>query len=177
MHRPTTPPARSVPWLIIICGCLIAALTFGPRSAMGFFQLPMLAEKGWDRTTFGLAMALQNLFWGLGLPFFGRSPTDMAPGACWRRALLYAVGLFMMAQPTARRCCISAAASWSASGCRGRLVLIVLAAFARHMPPEKRIDRFGIGTAAGSAGMFIFAPISQGLIDAMAGRTLMVSWR
>ena len=52
-------PASALPWLIIVCGCLIAALTFGPRSAMGFFQLPMLAEKGWDRTTFGLAMAIQ----------------------------------------------------------------------------------------------------------------------
>jgi len=64
MQTRPTAAARSIPWLIIICGCVIAALTFGPRSAMGFFQLPMLAEKGWDRTTFGLAMALQNLFWG-----------------------------------------------------------------------------------------------------------------
>ncbi len=43
---------------------------------------------------------------------------------------------------------------------------IVLAAFARHTPPERRSIVFGIGTAAGSAGMFLFAPISQGLIDA-----------
>ena len=70
----TTIPARHsarLPWLIIICGCAIAALTFGPRSAMGFFQLPMLAEKGWDRTTFGLAMAFQNLAWGIGTTILG----------------------------------------------------------------------------------------------------------
>ena len=60
-----------MPWLIIAAGSLIAVMTFGPRSAMGFFQLPMLADTGWDRSTFGLAMALQNLFWGLGQPFFG----------------------------------------------------------------------------------------------------------
>ena len=60
-----------IPWLIVISGCLIALMTFGPRSAMGFFQLPMLQERGWDRSTFGLAMAIQNLFWGLGQPFFG----------------------------------------------------------------------------------------------------------
>ena len=48
MAHPLAAPqaARRLPWLLIICGCLIAALTFGPRSAMGFFQLPMLAEKG-----------------------------------------------------------------------------------------------------------------------------------
>ena len=68
---PVPRPTSNLPWLMIACGCIIAALTFGPRSAMGFYQLPMLAETGWDRTTFGLAMALQNLFWGLGLPFFG----------------------------------------------------------------------------------------------------------
>ena len=57
----TASAAPSLPWLIILCGGAIAAMTFGPRSAMGFFQLPMLAEKGWDRSTFGLAMAIQNL--------------------------------------------------------------------------------------------------------------------
>ena len=63
--------ARPMPWLIILAGSLIAVLTFGPRSAMGFFQLPMLQDTGWDRTTFGLAMALQNLAWGVSQPFFG----------------------------------------------------------------------------------------------------------
>ncbi|HSG95613.1 MAG TPA: MFS transporter, partial [Afifellaceae bacterium] len=58
-------------WLIIAAGCLIAMLTFGPRSAMGFFQIPLLEEKGWVRTTFGLAMAIQNLLWGFGQPVFG----------------------------------------------------------------------------------------------------------
>ena len=69
--------------MIIICGCLIAALTFGPRSAMGFFQLPMLADKGWDRTTFGLAMAIQNLAWGIGTPIFGALADSTAHGGCW----------------------------------------------------------------------------------------------
>ena len=70
-HSPlSTSRQAGLPWLIILSGCLIALLTFGPRSAMGFFQLPMLADKGWDRTTFGMAMALQNLFWGAGQPLF-----------------------------------------------------------------------------------------------------------
>ena len=64
------PFFRSVPF-IVFCGCMISMITFGPRSAMGFFQIPMLTEFGWDRTTFALAMAIQNLMWGLGQPFFG----------------------------------------------------------------------------------------------------------
>ncbi len=162
-----TVAARSVPWLIIICGCLIAALTFGPRSAMGFFQLPMLAEKGWDRTTFGLAMALQNLFWGLSLPFFGAIADRYGT---WRvlalGGLIYAVGLYLMAIADSPTMLHVGGGVLVGLGVAAGSFSIVLAAFARHTPPEKRSIVFGIGTAAGSAGMFLFAPISQGLIDA-----------
>jgi MFS family permease len=160
-------PAKSVPWLIIICGCLIAALTFGPRSAMGFFQLPMLAEKGWDRTTFGLAMALQNLFWGLGLPIFGAIADRYGT---WRvltlGGVIYAVGLYMMATADSPTMLHIGGGVLVGLGVAAGSFSIVLAAFARHTPPEKRSIVFGIGTAAGSAGMFVFAPISQGMIDA-----------
>ena len=159
--------ARSVPWLIIICGCLIAALTFGPRSAMGFFQLPMLAEKGWDRTTFGLAMALQNLFWGLSLPFFGAIADRYGT---WRvlslGGLIYAAGLYLMAVADSPTMLHVGGGILVGLGVAAGSFSIVLAAFARHTPPEKRSIVFGIGTAAGSAGMFLFAPIGQGLIDA-----------
>ena len=66
-----TKSSHTLPIAMLVCGCLIALLTFGPRSAMGFFQLPMIEANGWDRTTFGLAMAIQNLMWGLGQPIFG----------------------------------------------------------------------------------------------------------
>ena len=159
--------ARSIPWLIIICGCLIAALTFGPRSAMGFFQLPMLAEKGWDRTTFGLAMALQNLFWGLSLPFFGAIADRYGT---WRvlslGGLIYAAGLYLMAVADSPTMLHVGGGVLVGLGVAAGSFSIVLAAFARHTPPEKRSIVFGIGTAAGSAGMFLFAPIGQGLIDA-----------
>lgn len=163
----TNAAARSVPWLIIICGCLIAALTFGPRSAMGFFQLPMLAEKGWDRTTFGLAMALQNLFWGLSLPVFGAIADRYGT---WRvltlGGLIYAVGLYLMATADSPAMLHIGGGVLVGLGVAAGSFSIVLAAFARHTPPEKRSIVFGIGTAAGSAGMFLFAPIGQGLIDA-----------
>jgi MFS family permease len=158
---------RSVPWLIIICGCIIAAMTFGPRSAMGFFQVPMLAEKGWDRTTFGLAMALQNLAWGLSLPFFGAIADRYGS---WRvlslGGILYALGLYLMANATTPSMLHIGGGVLVGMGVAAGSFSIVLAAFARHTPPESRSIVFGIGTAAGSAGMFLFAPISQGLIDA-----------
>ena len=156
-----------LPWLIIACGCLIAALTFGPRSAMGFFQLPMLAEKGWDRTTFGLAMAIQNLAWGLGTPVFGALADKYGT---WRvlalSGFMYAAGLLLMATAETETMLHVGGGMLVGLGVASGSFGIVLAAFARNVPAEKRSFVFGLGTAAGSAGMFLFAPLSQGLIDA-----------
>ncbi len=158
----------SLPWLIIICGCLIAALSFGPRSAMGFFQLPMLAEKGWDRTTFGLAMAFQNLAWGIGTPIFGALADKFGT---WRvlalSGVMYAAGLVMMATATTPGMLYIGGGVLVGLGVAAGSFGIVLAAFARNVAPEQRSFVFGLGTAAGSAGMFIFAPLSQGLISSV----------
>ncbi|WP_271893447.1 MFS transporter [Candidatus Phyllobacterium onerii] len=155
-----------VPWLIIITGCLIALLTFGPRSAMGFFQLPMLAEKGWDRTTFGMAMALQNLFWGAGQPFFGAIADKYGT---WRvlllSAIFYSSGLVMMAWATSPGILYLGGGVLVGLGIAAGSFGVILSAFARNVSAASRTFVFGIGTAAGSAGMFVFAPISQGLID------------
>ncbi|MCG6890725.1 MAG: MFS transporter [Gammaproteobacteria bacterium] len=157
-----------IPIFAISCACLISLLAFGPRSAMGFFQLPMLQDTGWDRTTFGMAMALQNLCWGIGQPLFGIIADKYG---AWRvlttGALLQLLGMLLMA--------IAPSPLWLHIG--GGVLIglgvaacsfgVVLAAIARLVSPEKRSFAFGLGTAAGSAGMFLFAPISQGLIDAL----------
>src|SRR5437763_5983760 len=59
------------PLVIVACGCVIALLSFGPRSSLGFFIQPMSREFNWGRDVFGLALALQNLLWGLGQPIAG----------------------------------------------------------------------------------------------------------
>ncbi|MDI6834535.1 MAG: MFS transporter [Rhizobiaceae bacterium] len=162
----TTTVRSPMPWLIIVSGSLIAMMTFGPRSAMGFFQLPMLSDTGWDRSTFGLAMAIQNLAWGLGQPFFGALADKYGTGRVLTLSgVLYAVGLTVMAH--------ASSPVWLHIG--GGLLVgfavasgsfgIVLSAFARNVTPEQRSFAFGIGTAAGSAGMFLFAPLSQALIS------------
>ncbi len=156
----------SIPWLIVTCGCLISVITFGPRSAMGFFQLPLLADTGWDRATFGFAMALQNLSWGIAQPVFGALADRFGT---WKMlalsALLYAAGLIMMAVPTAPWMLHLGGGVLVGLGVGAGSFGIILAAFARNVAPERRSLVFGFGTAAGSAGMFLFAPLSQGLID------------
>ena len=169
MSQPAALPssAARLPWLIIACGCMIAAITFGPRSAMGFFQLPMLAEKGWDRTTFGLAMAIQNLAWGLGTPIFGALADKFGT---WRvlalSGFMYAAGLVLMAMADTPTMLHLGGGVLVGLGVASGSFGIVLAAFARNVAPEQRSFAFGLGTGAGSAGMFLFAPLSQGLISA-----------
>ena len=67
--------ARSIGWrtpaMIILCGCLVSLLGFGPRSAFGFFLTPMSQANGWGRDVFALALAIQMLLWGVGQPFAG----------------------------------------------------------------------------------------------------------
>lgn len=161
-----TVSRQAMPWLVIAAGSLVAMLTFGPRSAMGFFQLPMLADTGWDRTTFGLAMAIQNLAWGLGQPFFGAIADRFGT---WRvlafSGLIYAGGLMLMAVADAPVWLHIGGGVMVGLGVGAGSFGIILSAFARNVTPEQRSMAFGIGTAAGSAGMFLFAPISQGLIS------------
>jgi predicted MFS family arabinose efflux permease len=162
----TYPPKTGMPWLIIVAGALITLLTFGPRSAMGFFQLPMLHDTGWDRSTFGLAMAIQNLAWGLGQPTFGALADKYGTGRVLTLSgLLYAGGLVLMSSAH------SVPVLYLSGGVMVGLAVgagsfgTVLSAFARNVRPEQRSLAFGIGTAAGSAGMFLFAPLSQALIS------------
>ena len=135
---------------------------------MGFFQLPVLQETGWDRTTFGMAMALQNLCWGIGQPFFGAIADRFGT---WRvlfiGTILYMLGLVIMAYASAPVWLHIGGGVLVGLGVAACSFGVILAALARLVSPEKRSFAFGLGTAAGSAGMFVYAPISQGLIDNM----------
>ena len=155
-------------WLIIAAGCLIAMLTFGPRSAMGFFQIPLLEEKGWDRTTFGLAMAVQNLLWGFGQPVFGAIADKFGTARVLvASAVLYSAGLVVMAIAPSQFWLYFGGGVLIGLGIAAGSFGIILAAFARNVPANKRSIIFGLGTAAGSSGMFFFAPISRTMIDSL----------
>ncbi len=155
----------NIPWLIVAAGCVIALMTFGPRSAMGFFQLPMLQERGWERSTFGMAIAIQNLFWGLGQPIFGAIADRFGT---WKvlatSAVLYASGLALMSIADTPAILNISGGVLIGLGIAAGSYGVVLSAFARNVTPQNRSLVFGMGTAAGSAGMFIFAPLSQSFI-------------
>jgi MFS family permease len=154
------------PVVIIICGCIIALLSFGPRSSLGFFVQPMGREFAWGRDVFGLALALQNLLWGLGQPIAGAIADRfgivrvMVVGA-----LLYAGGLFLMRYSTTPLALDMGAGVLIGFGLSGCSFNLVLSAFSKLLPPEKRGIALGAGTAAGSFGQFLFAPFGVAMID------------
>jgi MFS family permease len=143
-------------------------LSFGPRSALGFFIKPMSADFAWGRDVFGLALAVQNLLWGLGQPFAGAIADRFGTlRVMLVGALLYAGGLLMMryaSTPLALDLGAGVLVGFGLSGCSFNLVL---SAFSKLVPPEKRGIALGAGTAAGSFGQFLFAPIGVALIDGL----------
>src|SRR5262249_62179911 len=71
----TAEKSKSVDWrtpaVVVACGCLIAMISFGPRSSLGFFLTPLSQTNHWGRDVFAFAVAIQNLLWGIGQPFAG----------------------------------------------------------------------------------------------------------
>jgi len=155
------------PAAIIVCGCLIAIITFGPRSALGFFLTPLSRANDWGRDVFALALALQNLLWGIGQPFAGAIADRfgtirvLAVGA-----VIYGVGLVVMAHATSAAMLDISAGLLIGFGLAGCSFNIVLAAFGKLVPERWRSLSFGAGTAAGSFGQFLFSPLAVMLIDA-----------
>src|SRR5664279_5130647 len=82
------------PLVLIICGSLIAMISFGPRSSLGFFLTPLSQANHWGRDVFALAVAIQNLLWGIGQPFAGAIADRFgAPRVLAVGSILYALGL------------------------------------------------------------------------------------
>ena len=160
------------PLVIIVCGCVIALLSFGPRSSLGFFVQPMSWEFSWGRDVFGLALAVQNLLWGLGQPIAGAIADRFGVmRVICVGAVLYAGGLFMMryaATPLSLNVGAGVLIGFGLSGCSFNLVL---SAFSKLLPPERRGVAVGAGTAAGSFGQFLFAPFGVAMIDNFGWQT------
>jgi MFS family permease len=160
------------PLVIIVCGCVIGLLSFGPRSSLGFFVQPMGREFSWGRDVFGLALAVQNLLWGLGQPVAGAIADRfgvlrvMCVGA-----VLYAGGLFIMRYATTPLSLDIGAGVLIGFGLSGCSFNLVLSAFNKLLPPEQRGVALGAGTAAGSFGQFLFAPFGVAMIDNFGWQT------
>jgi MFS family permease len=160
------------PAVILICGCLISLLGFGPRSALGFFLSPMSSANGWGRDVFALALALQALLWGAAQPFAGAMADRFGAGrVLGAGAAIYAFGLWAMTQSTTPGALYVSAGMLIGFGLAGSSFTLVIGAFGVLLPRQWRSLAFGAGTAAGSFGQFLFSPLAVAGIDAFGWST------
>ena len=152
---------------ILIGGSLILLISFAIRSTFGLFQIPIAEEFLWARSEFSMAIAIQNLAWGIGTPLFSAFAEKFGDRKAITLGLvLYAVGVFIS----------SSASSPEAHqflniligfGIAGSGFGPILAVVGRTASPEKRSLALGITTAAGSAGQVVGPPFAAGLLDIM----------
>ncbi|MEX2128850.1 MAG: MFS transporter [Xanthobacteraceae bacterium] len=161
--------------LILIAGCTISVLGFGPRAALGLFLWPMSEANGWGRDVFALALAIQILIWGASQPVAGALADRFGPVLVLSSgAVLYAAGLALMAHATTPGMLTLTAGFLAGFGIAGSSFTIVLAAFGKLLPPQWRSIAFGAGTAAGSFGQFLFSPLAVGLIHGFGWQNTLV---
>lgn len=167
-------PAIPLP-VIIVAGCIIAAIGFGTRGAFGLFTLPVTEDLGLSREQWGMAMAIQNLVWGIAQPFAGGLADRYGSGRVLALGgLIYAAGVLGMAFSPDTLSLTLTAGLITGVGIAVASFGVVMAAFGRVVPPEKRSFIFGVATAASSAGQFIFAPLGQGFIGAFGWQMALV---
>ena len=144
------------PIVVVICGCLIAMIAFGPRSSLGFFLTPMSQEHHWGRDVFSMAIAIQNLLWGIGQPFAGGIADRFGANRVMIvGAAFYALGLALMAHATTPGMLDISAGVLIGLGLSGCSFNLVIGAFGKLLPESWRSLAFGAGTAAGSFGQFL----------------------
>ena len=161
--------------VILVCGSIILIVGNGLRSTSGLFLQPMTMAQGWSRETFSLAIALQNIFWGLGGPFFGALADKHGAGRSLAiGTLLMAAGHFGMAYSQTGAALILSAGVLIGFGVSGSGLAIVLSVFARQVEPRYRSLVMGLGTAAGSMGQFVMLPLGQALISAFGWQQALV---
>ncbi len=171
----TTATHWRTPTLILIVGCIILTLSMGVRHTAGLFLQPMTADHGWSRETFSFAIALQNLVWGLASPFAGALADRHGAGrTVLGAALLYVLGLVLMAQAGSPLTFDLSAGVLVGLGLSGTTFAVIMGVIGRHTTPAKRSLALGIASAGGSFGQFAVLPVGQMLISTYGWQSALV---
>lgn len=152
---------------VLVASCLILMVGFSIRATFGIFQIPIAEEFGWPRAEFSLAIAIQNLAWGIGQPIFGAIAERFGDRkAIVLGALLYALGLVLssFAVTPGGHQMLNVLIGF---GIAGTGFGVILAIVGRAASPERRSLTLGITTAAGSAGQLVGPPAAEALLRVM----------
>lgn len=159
---------------VLVTGCLIILVSFAVRASFGVFQIPIAEEFGWLRADFSMAIAIQNLFWGIGQPLFGALAEKIGD----RKAIIlgaatYALGMVMSAMATTPL----GHQFWAMAvgmGVAGTGFGVILAVVGRASSDDNRSMSLAIATAAGSGGQVVGAPTAEWLLTMMPWQSVFV---
>lgn len=159
---------------VLIAGSVVILISFAVRASFGMFQIPVATEFGWPRAEFSLAIAIQNLAWGFGQPFFGAFAERLGDRrALILGALMYAAGLVLTSFATTPLG-HQVYAVLVGFGVAGTGFGVILAVVGRASSAENRSMSLAIATAAGSAGQVVGAPLAEWLLTMMPWQSVFV---
>jgi MFS family permease len=151
---------------VLICGAMIVTLSMGIRHGFGLWLQPVTMERGWSRETFALAIAIQNLSWGIAGPFAGALADRFgAFRVLIVGALFYASGLILMGLSTSALGFMGSAGLLLGMAQSGTTYAVVYGVIGRNVAANKRSWAMGVTAAAGSFGQFLMVPVENGLIN------------
>jgi predicted MFS family arabinose efflux permease len=160
---------------VLVCGALVIAVSMGVRQVSGLFLRPVSMDLGLSREAFGIAVALQNLVWGLTQPFaglladrYGARPVIIVCG------LFYVAGMALAAMAPNGFVFALGLGVLCGLGQSGTSFAVVLAIIGRAAPSEQRSAALGLGSTAGSVGMFVLVPATSALLDLLDWRTALM---
>lgn len=157
---------------VLIVGCIIILTGFAIRASFGVFQIPIAEEFGWLRAEFSLAIAIQNLAWGIGQPIFGAIAEKMGDRkAIVMGAVLYAIGLVASAFATTPEA-HQFYEIFVGFGVAGTGFGVILAVVGRAASDKNRSMAMAIATAAGSGGQVIGAPMAEWMLGFMTWQSV-----
>src|SRR6266850_2422471 len=171
-----TAPRRAMLVLILLSG-LIISLCMGLRQSLGLFMRPMTVDLGISAASFGFAIALQNIVWGLSQPFVGAAADRYgARPVLIATALVYALGLVLMGFSSMFSGALYLAGFLAGIGTAGTGFGVLIGTVSRATPPERRSQTVGLVAAAGSLGTLVLAPVGQHLIDGVGWQGALVAF-
>ena len=153
---------------ILIAGGLLVTLSMGIRHGFGLFNLSITQLNGWGRETFALALALQNLTWGMTQPLFGGLSDRLGSfKVLLVGGILYAIGLAGMATASSSLMFILFGGIMIGIAQSCTTYIVVYGVIGRNCPEEKRVWAMGVAAAMGSFGQFLMVPVDQTLISSL----------
>ncbi len=161
---------------VLACGGLIVTLSMGIRHGFGLWLAPITMERGWPRESFALAMALQNLTWGLAGPITGMLADRFgAFRVLLAGSVLYALGLIGMALSTSSTAFAATTGILIGIAQSGTTYAVVYGVIGRNVDPAKRSWAMGMAAAAGSFGQFLMVPVESTLISQLGWQNALIA--